>query len=480
MNAFITLEARPQLTPAFSPRLQQAVRLLQLSSLEYSQALHDAALLNPFLEVEDAAQPAEARAADEASGEPSGEKFDPCADSEAAAAFDRLTAAPAAGKHLSHEDSSDFMQRVALADSLRDHLHAQLGVLRLSEREKALARAVVESLDDDGYLRISLAEIAAAFEETGTEVEHELRTALCRVQALEPTGIGARDVQECLRLQLGAVVDPCTRALAACIVEEHIDSLASHDLGRIAAAAGVSLAAVQRAAEAIRRFDPRPGWRYGETGACNIVADVTVRKVRGVWRTTLNAGAVPRVRINTACAQLMEKQRTSQCANLRSYLEQARWLVGSVSQRASTILDVARAIVGRQKLFLEHGPLAMKPLGLREIADEVGVHPSTVSRSVHNKYLATPAGIFELQHFFSRGMRHESGGASAPLALRELIRELIASEPGAEPFSDAALARALGQQGFRIARRTVTKYRQTLQIDPVEVRRAKAGYAAAV
>lgn len=477
MNTSIVLQARQVQAPIFSPRLQQAVRLLQMSSQEYAQALRDAAELNPFLEIDPSAQEGH-----ESIAETLPAAADAAADIEAAAAFDRITAAPASGdRHLSHDESFDLMQRVPLPDSLRAHLHGQLGVLRISAREMAFARAVVEALDDDGYLRISLEDVAAALGETGADAERELRTALRRVQALEPAGVAARSVAECLCLQLAAasvhVDEPDTgaRQLARRILEEHIGLLATHDVGKLAKALDAAPQEVQCAIDCIRRLNPHPGWQFGETEARVVIPDVTVKKVRGTWRTSLNASALPRVKVNSAYAQLLEKHGAGQCAAMKECLEQARWMVGSVSQRASTILDVARAIVARQKMFFEHGPLAMKPLGLREIAEEVGVHPSTVSRTVHNKYMATPAGVFELQHFFSRGLEHAAGGASAPVALQGLIRELIAVEKPVAPLSDAALARQLAQQGFRIARRTVTKYRQSMNIDPFERRRAQGG-----
>lgn len=477
MNTSIVLQARQVQAPIFSPRLQQAVRLLQMSSQEYAQALRDAAELNPFLEIDPSAQEGH-----ESIAETLPAAADAAADIEAAAAFDRITAAPASGdRHLSHDESFDLMQRVPLPDSLRAHLHGQLGVLRISAREMAFARAVVEALDDDGYLRISLEDVAAALGETGTDAERELRTALRRVQALEPAGVAARSVAECLCLQLEAASvqanepDTGARQLARRILEAHIGLLATHDVGKLAKALDAAPQEVQCAIDCIRRLNPHPGWQFGETEARMVIPDVTVKKVRGTWRTSLNASALPRVKVNSAYAQLLEKHGAGQCAAMKECLEQARWMVGSVSQRASTILEVARAIVARQKMFFEHGPLAMKPLGLREIAEEVGVHPSTVSRTVHNKYMATPVGIFELQHFFSRGLEHAAGGASAPVALQGLIRELIAVEKPVAPLSDAALARQLAQQGFRIARRTVTKYRQSMNIDPFERRRVQGG-----
>jgi len=472
----ISLQPRLAHTVNFSPRLQQAVRLLQLSTLDYAQALQEAALANPFLEVE----------APEPAFEPPGGD----ADSDAAQAADRAEIEwaqgldrmagnePAASQRLSHDDSFDLLQQAPVRLSLRAHLHAQLGVLRLDARERFLAASVVEALDDDGYLRLSLDEIAGALGTgTGTGMEsgqqgHELRTALCRVQALDPAGVAARSVAECLALQLRAVGDNALRQLAQRIVAEHLALLAARKLQRLAQLLGACEAETQRAVDCILKLDPRPGARYGDVEARAVVPDVIVRKVRGVWKTALNGSALPRVRLHQSYAALFERHRQGGDAAMKACLDQARWTVQNATQRVSTILDIATAIVARQKLFLDHGHLAMKPLGLREVADAVGVHPSTVSRAVHHKYLATPHGVFELHHFFSRGMAHASGGASAPVALQALIRELIASERADAPWSDAALARELAQQGFRIARRTVTKYRQGMSIDAVERRRA--------
>jgi RNA polymerase sigma-54 factor len=455
----IALQARPIQTLAFSPRLQQAVRLLQLSALDYAQALHEAADANPFLELEEAPGP-------DSSG------FEG-AEWSSQAALDRLSAGPATlGAHLSHDESADALQRIPAAVSLREHLHAQLGVLRLDTQERLLAAAVVESLDDDGYLRISLEEIGALVGEPGEDVLPALKAALTRVQSLDPAGVAARSVSECLLLQMGAIDDPPLRELARGIVADHLEDLASRNWQRIAVALGQPVTRIKLATERIRKLDARPGWRLDAQAPAFVTPDVIVRKRRGVWTATLNEATVPRVKLHQAYARMFEQQGAGASPELRGCLENARWTVQNVGQRVSTIRDVAQAIVAKQKLFFDYGPLAMKPLGLREIADAVGVHPSTVSRAVHHKYMATPAGVFELRYFFSRGMKHAHRGESAPTALRQLVGELIAAEPSEAPLSDAELARRLTDQGFRIARRTVTKYRQALRIDPVELRAA--------
>ncbi|MDB5732320.1 MAG: polymerase, sigma 54 subunit, RpoN [Variovorax sp.] len=452
----------------FSPRLQQAVRLLQMSSLDYARELQDTIESNPFLEIDESQPPA---GTGPEGAQESSETIE--ADWASAARLDHFSTggAGAGPHHLSHDDSFDVLQGVALPVSLRSHLHAQLGVLRLAERERAFADAVVEALDDDGYLRISLEDIAGAIGDESQSALAELHTALCRVQALDPPGVGARSVAECLTLQLPAIEDPGLRDLARRILRDHIELLASKNLHRLAAALRVPQHQIRLAAECIRKLNARPGWQHSDAAPRLVTPDVMVRKVKGVWTTVLNEAAVPRVQLHRDYATLLERQRRGDNPALRQCLEQARWTVHNVEQRVSTILEVARAIVARQKLFLEYGALAMKPLGLREIAEAVGVHASTVSRTVNNKYLATPFGIFELKYFFSRGLDHTGGGASAPTAVKELIRELIEAESQAAPLSDAELARQLAQQGFRIARRTVTKYRQGLKLESVERRR---------
>jgi RNA polymerase sigma-54 factor len=466
----ITLQPRLAHTINFSPRLQQAVRLLQMSTLDYAEALQEAALANPFLEVETPAQVSEMSSDDGALDAAAAVDR---AEIEWAQGLDRLAGnEPAASQRLSHDDSFDLLQQTPVRLSLRAHLHAQLGVLRLDPRERFLADSVVEALDDDGYLRLSLEELAEALGTGNDQQDHALRTALCRVQALDPAGVAARSVVECLTLQLRTVGDDALRQLAQRLVAEHLPLLAARKLQRLAQQLDASEAETQRAVDCILKLDPRPGSRYGDVEARVVVPDVIVRKVRGVWKTALNSSALPRVRLHQSYATLFERHRQGGDAAMKACLDQARWTVQNATQRVSTILDIATAIVARQKLFLDHGHLAMKPLGLREVADAVGVHPSTVSRAVHHKYLATPHGVFELHHFFSRGMAHSGGGASAPVALQALIQELIAAERADAPWSDAALARELAQQGFRIARRTVTKYRQGLNIDPVERRRA--------
>ena len=364
-----------------------------------------------------------------------------------------------------------MMDLTAVDTPLNTHLHRQLAVMPLTPRDRALAGLVVESLDDDGYLRTPLEDL---IEVAGLEPEvtlAELQIALRHVQALEPAGVGARDVAECLRLQLPSVECPLMRELARRIIDQHLKLLASRDIGALARHLGEAPARVEQACDRIRRLDPRPGWRVGSSRIAYVVPDVIVKKVQGRWTVQLNAAVVPRLRLNQVYAELFQRHRSPANAEMAGHLQEARWTLRNVEQRFSTILSVAEAVVRRQRHFLEYGPMAMRPLCLREIADEVGIHESTVSRVTNNKYMATPIGVFELKYFFSRAMVGTNGAACSGTAIRGLIKDIIATERPDSPLSDAEITRQLAQQGLVVARRTVTKYRQMLKIDAVDRRR---------
>jgi RNA polymerase sigma-54 factor len=313
--------------------------------------------------------------------------------------------------------------------------------------------------------------------------DDEVQIALTLVQSLEPAGVGARDLRECLLLQLKerdvSSADNLT-GLARQIVTEHLDKLALRDTAGLAAALGLSEPIVARACELIRHLDPRPGWRFGAADTHYVTPDVIVRKVRDRWTAVLNPGIVPRVRLNRMYADLFKSHRNSSHGDLAAQLQEARWTVRNVEQRFATIQSVAAAIVRRQHQFFEYGELAMKPLALREVADELGLHESTVSRVTNNKYMATPAGVFELKYFFSRSLATSSGGRCSATAIRSAIRDMIQAENSAEPLSDAHIARLLARQGLQVARRTVTKYRQTMRLPAYERRRRLASEEALI
>lgn len=471
-------------TQTLSPRLQHAVRLLQMSSLDFAALVRDTLSQNPFLEAEDGSDaeplPGEEPVApsllgdlDDAAPAPADAPAGPEGDSDR----DLWQADVGAGLRRADDSEMSAMEMMAVETSLNTHLHTQLNVLPLSERDLLLARVIVESLDDDGYLRTPLQELAGV---TGLEPEpspQELQIALKRVQALEPAGVGARSVGECLLLQMPAIVCPDMRALATTIVEHHLPALAARDISGLARQLGQPPARIEEVCDRIRRLDPRPGWRFSGVQADYVVPDVIVKKLRGQWTVHLNPAVVPKVRLNQVYAQLFQRHRTPQNSELGAHLQEARWTLRNVEQRFSTILDVAEAIVRRQKAFFEYGAMAMKPLGLKEIADEVGVHESTVSRVTNNKFMSTPVGVFELKYFFSRAMVSANGSECSGTAIRGLIKDIIEAESPDHPLSDAEITRQLSQQGLVMARRTVTKYRQMLKIEAVERRRRHGGDA---
>ena len=492
MQSSLRLERRQQQT--LSPRLQHAVRLLQMSSVDFVQELHEMIGTNPFLETDDSEPDELETAAAQQVAVAAGSQLDEAAtmqiDAEPAVTQPRENTEPvdeerdawmedgSASSRRADDGQFGALDFVAARGGLRPHLHEQLDVLPLPARDLVLAKAVVESLDDDGYLRQPLDGLLQDGELDPAPDAEELAIALRRVQSLEPAGIAARSVAECLLLQLPRIPCPELRATAHAIVTGHLDRLAARDVQRLAQLLDRDTAHIEAACESIRRLDPRPGWRFDGTHAQYVVPDVVVRRVRGRWTAMLNPAVLPRVRINQVYAELFQRHRCSQNAELATHLQEARWTLRNVEQRFVTILSVAQAIIDRQWRFFELGPMAMKPLGLKEIAGETGMHESTVSRVTNNKYMATPLGVFELKYFFSRAMTSVSGNTYSGTAIRGLIRDMIRDERPHAPLSDAQIARLLARQGLVVARRTVTKYRQALRIDPVERRRVHPRTAA--
>ncbi|MEO8079358.1 MAG: RNA polymerase factor sigma-54 [Caldimonas sp.] len=475
-----TLRTSQRQQHVVTPRLQHAVRLLQLSSLDFAQEVHDAMGRNPFLEIEDS-PPQTDRGEGDVPLIPADRTVEAYAGLAAAAdlPYERESWQPSTSSARIRGGDGDvgMLDLIAADVSLHQHLRTQINVLTLSQRDHALACAIAESLDDDGYLRTPLEELAATSGMVPAVESAEMQIALKRVQSLDPVGVGARSVSECLLLQLPGIDDEAQRELARRIITEHLDRLAQHDVSGLARSLQATPNDVGAACERIRHLDPRPGWRVGSSTTQFITPDVLVRKIRGKWTVTLNRAVVPRVRLNQTYATLFQEHRNGKHAELALHLQEARWTVRNVEQRFSTILLVAEAILKRQQHFLEFGPMAMKPLGLREIATELGLHESTVSRVTNNKYMATPVGVFELKYFFSREMATASGGTCSATAIRGVIKDMIGAENPSAPLSDAQIARLLVRQGLKVARRTVTKYRQLLKLAPVDRRRRLASAA---
>ena len=330
---------------------------------------------------------------------------------------------------------------------------------------------LIDVLDDDGYLTQPLEEIAALFSaEAEVDVE-ELAIALRHLQNLEPAGVGARSPSECLLLQLRALKDHPACALATEIAGKHLQLLASRDYARLRNLTGAQEEALRAAQKLIQSLNPRPGAAFARVETRYMIPDVIVRKVKNVWRASLNPEAMPRLRINRLYADLAGSARNGGNA-LASQLQEARWMIKNVQQRFDTILRVSQAIVDRQRHFFEHGEVAMRPMVLREIADTLGLHESTISRVTTQKFMATPRGNFELKYFFGSHVATDTGGAASSTAIRALIKQLVAAEDTHTPLSDSAIAQVLGQQGIVVAHRTIAKYRESLQIPPVSQRKS--------
>ena len=458
---------------ALTPQLQQSIKLLQLSTLELEQELEKYLLENPLLEREDEAYapaPPEPAAPAAGDGEQKAEEAEPAVPSsgEEESWLGETEGSYANSSGSFDDDDNDFQDVQAATTSLREHLSWQLGLMGLPARDRTLVQCLIEALDDDGYLTQSLEDLAESLPPELEIDPDELQIALRHLQNFDPTGVGARSAQECLVLQLKALPADDTQVLALRIVNDHLDLLAGRDFAKLKKFVECDDEQLRAAQFLIRSLNPRPGATYAALDARYITPDVVVRKVRGQWTVNINSDAYPRLRINSLYAQILSRQRGS---GLSGQLQEARWLIKNVQQRFDTILRVAQAIVDRQRQFFDHGEVAMRPLVLREIADILGLHESTVSRVTTQKYMATPRGIFELKYFFGSHVATEAGGACSATAIRALIKQLVGAENAKKPLSDSQIADLLGQQGIVVARRTIAKYRESLGIPPVKLRK---------
>jgi RNA polymerase sigma-54 factor len=450
-----------------TPQLQQSIRLLQLSTVELNQEIDRLLMENPALEREDEHE------APRAPSEPV-ETVSSTPASEAPASPEPDWPSEAAANWRGPEDDEDGDRTHATPDTptLRDHLRAQLSLTNLGTRDRAFVEILIDALDEDGYLTQPLEEIAAMLPEEAAADPEDLNIALCHLQHFEPAGVGARTPSECLSLQIRTLPDDLVRKLALDIVEQHLDLLAARDYTRLKSATGADDDALRAAQRLILALNPRPGAAFAKVEARYVIPDVIVKKSRNVWKASLNPDAMPRLRINRLYAELAAAARSGAGSGLSSQLQEARWLIKNVQQRFDTILRVAQAIVERQRHFLEHGEVAMRPLVLREIASTLGLHESTISRVTTQKFMATPRGTFELKYFFGSHVATEAGGAASSTAIRALIKQLVAAEDAKAPLSDARIAQILGEQGIVVARRTIAKYRESLQIPAVNQRKA--------
>jgi RNA polymerase sigma-54 factor len=448
-----------------TPQLQQSIRLLQLSTVELNQEIDRLLMENPALEREDEH--------DVPGAQPGAGTSSTSAPTEAAPSETDWSADIASNWKGSGDDEEDGDRNFATpaTPTLRDHLLSQLSLTNLDERDRAFVMVLIDALDEDGYLTQPLEEIAALLPPEAEAGMEELNIALRHLQHFEPAGVGARSPGECLCLQLRILPDDTVRRLALEIAQKHLELLASRDYTRLKNATGASDDALRAAQRLIQALNPRPGASFAKVEARYVIPDVIVRKSRSVWRASLNPDAMPRLRINRLYAELAAGARNG-AAGISSQLQEARWLIKNVQQRFDTILRVSQAIVDRQRHFLEHGEVAMRPLVLREIAQVLSLHESTISRVTTQKFMATPRGTFELKYFFGSHVATEAGGAASSTAIRALIKQLVSAEDAKAPLSDARISQILGEQGIVVARRTIAKYRESLQIPPVNQRKA--------
>jgi len=470
-----TLQFRLSQHLTLTPQLQQSIRLLQLSTVELNQEIERMLMDNPILEREDIEGDAQAAfTPPREAPQPAPEPGAPAPEEPAERREDWLLEFSAPARGGDDEDEGDRAFSAPDLPTLRDHLNQQLTLTGIGERDRALVAMLIDVLDDDGYLTQPLEEIAALFSaEAQVDVE-ELGIALRHLQNLEPAGVGARSPGECLVLQLRAdatLRDHPACALAVEIAEKHLQLLASRDYARLRSLTGAQEEELRAAQKLIQSLNPRPGAAFARVDTRYMIPDVIVRKVKSVWRTSLNPEAMPRLRINRLYADLAGSARNGSNA-LASQLQEARWMIKNVQQRFDTILRVSQAIVDRQRHFFEHGEVAMRPMVLREIAETLGLHESTISRVTTQKFMATPRGTFELKYFFGSHVATDTGGAASSTAIRALIKQLVAAENPRGPLSDASIARILGQQGIVVARRTIAKYRESLHIPPVSQRKS--------
>ncbi|MCE2830659.1 MAG: RNA polymerase factor sigma-54 [Oxalobacteraceae bacterium] len=487
-----TLQLRVSQHLALTPQLQQSIRLLQLSTLELHQELEQMLSDNPLLErlddpldhsvrlLSDGAistapsspststeSDGEARtdAPDELSGASTSEDAAPAGDADWS--FDdvsRTSKAP--------EDDNARPQLEAHETTLREHLLEQLSVTVDNRRDRALVELLIDALDDNGYLEESLGEILARLpEELEIEMD-ELLVALKLLQSFDPAGVGARDASECLAIQIRRMekVPFVTRRMALTLVENHLELFAQREFNKLKKILDCDDEDLREAQAVIRRCNPHPGAAYAGDVSDYVVPDVIVKRAKNGWQVSLNREVMPKLRVNAMYANILKQSKGE--GSLSSQLQEAKWLIKNMRQRFDTILRVSEAIVDRQRNFFSHGEVAMRPLVLREIADTLGLHESTISRVTTQKYMLTPHGMFELKYFFGSHVATEAGGEASSTAIRALIKQLIGAEDTKNPFSDSKITDMLAEQGMVVARRTVAKYREALKIPPVNLRKS--------
>lgn len=487
MRQGLQLKYSQQLT--MTPQLQQAIKLLQLSTLDLQQEIIEQLYNNPLLEtdereeVNDQIQQDNPSADDVDFDSNDPENYTHTADSPNNSAeanwetnntdslsIENWNEAPSTvSKPISNDNEFNLDAVYQVTESLQDHLFWQLNLITLSNRDKAVAEALIDSINDNGFISSPLQEITAHLKEQNEQdplQDDELVAVLRRLQQFDPPGIFARDLKECLSIQLNQLAEETLYLTEAKIlVENYLEDIASTELTKLAKKSKLERTRVQHALELIRTLNPRPGEMLAADDTEYIVPDVYIEKINNHWQVKLNDSNIPRVRINHAYSDLIKRADDSpENQFLKKNLNEARWFIRSLESRNDTLMQVTMAIVDFQKGFLEHGPVAMKPLILSEIAEQLDLHESTVSRVTTKKYMATPQGIFELKYFFSSHVGTSDGGECSSTAVCAILKMLIDAERPCKPLSDNKLTTLLADQGIQVARRTVAKYRESMSI----------------
>lgn len=496
MKASLQLKMGQQLT--MTPQLQQAIRLLQLSTLDLQQEIQNALDSNPLLDVDEdfegesnqdinsqseekleAPSTSEEHQSDEPTAADDWSENIPdelSTDSD----WDDTWQASAAPTSMTENHSSgatgddyDMDSRNGSTDDLQDHLLWQLNLTPMSDNDHLIAVNILEGVDDDGYLKVELEEIVESLDpELEIELD-EVEAVLHRLQQFEPSGVCARNLQECLSLQLRQLPEETPwLKLAQTLIDQHIDLLGAKDYAALMRKLKVKEEELKVVIRGIQELNPRPGSQIDPQTSEYVIPDVMVRKIKGEWRVELNPEIAPKLRINDHYASMVKRADSSADNNfIKDHLQEARWFLKSLQSRNETLLKVAMKIVEYQQDFLEQGDEAMKPLVLHDIAEAVGMHESTISRVTTQKYMHTPAGIYELKYFFSSHVSTTSGGECSSTAIRAMIKKLIAVESAKKPLSDSKIASMLEEEGIKVARRTVAKYREAMHIPPSNERK---------
>lgn len=474
-----------------TPQLQQAIRLLQLSSLELQQEVQEALETNPLLEEDETSEPGDNLSASELSS--SNETTDmeatdirmdssvgtdndlPAEDSEWPQSYESATSS---STPQNDDMMRDLETRNSAPETLTGHLEWQVQMTQFSEQDTEIAYAIVDSVNEDGYLNSSLEDIRQFINKDKDEQTVELdevEAVLHQIHNFDPPGVGARDLSECLRNQL-RLLDPETPYLKEATqiaTPENLKVLGNRDFNYLRKHMKISLDNLQQAVQLIKMLNPRPGSDINTSHAAYIVPDIIIKKHKGIWRVELNGEVAPRLRVNRVYEKIAESNRAGADKKyILEQLQQAKWFIKSLNSRNETLLKVARTIVDRQRAFFDHGPEAMKPLVLHDIAEAVEMHESTISRVTTNKYMLTPKGILELKYFFSSHVGTVDGGTCSATAIRSLIKKLVESEPTLKPISDSKIAQILEDQGITVARRTIAKYRESMNIPPSNQRKS--------